>query len=156
MVERFVKNLGKVLRTARIDQINWKRRLRQFLRNYRATPHATTKIAPNKLLYRNADTSRLPHFIFKPNSIDKQAILNVQIGKTKIVDIKGNFFIDTNMNLLTDISKRTCNIIHNLITKKISYINYYFFNLAIIKMSKEIFNSNSIGKYFDKKVYLYL
>ena len=48
--------------------------------------HATKKISPNKLLFRNADTSRLPHFVsdFKPNSIDKQAILNDQIGKTKM------------------------------------------------------------------------
>ena len=33
MVERFMKNLGKVIRTASVDKLNWKTCLTEFLRN---------------------------------------------------------------------------------------------------------------------------
>ena len=44
-VESFMKNLGKVIRTAYIDQVPWQQRLREFLRVYTATPHSTTQVA---------------------------------------------------------------------------------------------------------------
>jgi hypothetical protein len=58
-VESFIKNLGKVIKTALIDRISWKTRLTEFLRNYRSTPHATN-VAPITLFLRNGDTTRLP------------------------------------------------------------------------------------------------
>ncbi len=47
MAESFMKNFGKVIQTAKIDNVPWKVRLTEFLRNYRSTPHSTTNIAPS-------------------------------------------------------------------------------------------------------------
>ena len=44
--ERFMKNLGRVLKAARIIGKNTKDELRNFLKAYRETPHSTTKVAP--------------------------------------------------------------------------------------------------------------
>ena len=46
-VERFMKTFGKVLRTT----AHWKQDMYQFLRNYRATPHCTTGVAPATALF---------------------------------------------------------------------------------------------------------
>ena len=53
-VERFMKTFGKELRTTS----NWKQQMYHFLRNYRATPHCTTGVAPvrsrrNNLVFYN-------------------------------------------------------------------------------------------------------
>ena len=76
-VESFMKNLGKVIRTAKLDNVPWRQRLREFLRAYRSTPHSTTKVAPIDLFLRNGNTSRLPTIRkFKPSFIDKIATEN--------------------------------------------------------------------------------
>ena len=46
-VERFMRNLGKTIRGAEATGISRDQALRDFLRAYRETPHATTKISPN-------------------------------------------------------------------------------------------------------------
>jgi transposase InsO family protein len=75
LAESFMKNLGKVIKTAFIDRISWKTRLTEFLRNYRSTPHATTNVAPITLFLRNGDTTRLPKYknSFIPSLIDDSA-----------------------------------------------------------------------------------
>ena len=84
-VESFMKNLGKVIRTAAIDKVSWKQRLREFLRVYRATPHSTTKVAPNDLMFRNANTSRLPEISrFIPNMLDAKARENDENRKLEM------------------------------------------------------------------------
>ncbi len=72
MAESFMKNLGKINKTAKIDKVHWKTRLTEFLRNYRATPHATTNQAPSALFLRNSTTTRLPRYkqSFHPTEID--------------------------------------------------------------------------------------
>ncbi|MFY8166669.1 MAG: RNase H-like domain-containing protein, partial [Sediminibacterium sp.] len=81
--ESFMKNLSKVLRTAQIDQVPWRQRLREFLRAYRSTPHSTTKVAPAALFLRNGDPSRLKSFksYFVPGELDKIARENDSIRK---------------------------------------------------------------------------
>lgn len=59
-VERFMKPLGKALQTAKLEGRPWKQELYRFLLNYRATPHATTKIAPCELLYNRTIHGYLP------------------------------------------------------------------------------------------------
>ena len=44
--ENFNSCLKKVLQTSRIQRLNWQQELNKFLRNYRATPHATTGRSP--------------------------------------------------------------------------------------------------------------
>ena len=55
-VEGFMKTFGKVLRITS----NWKQQMYQFLRNYRATPHCTTGVAPATALFRRPIRIKLP------------------------------------------------------------------------------------------------
>ena len=57
--EAFMKNLSKVIQTAIIDKVSWKKRLIEFLRNYRGTPHSSTGVAPSALLFRNPNPCKL-------------------------------------------------------------------------------------------------
>ena len=77
LVESFMKNLGKIIKTAQIDKIDRKTRLTEFLRNYRATPHATINQPSAALFLRNGTTTRLPRYKgnFVPMEIDKNAIV---------------------------------------------------------------------------------
>ena len=57
-VESFMKNLGKVLRTAAITGKDKDVELRQFLKAYIETPHSTTGVAPAKLMFVRTRKSR--------------------------------------------------------------------------------------------------
>jgi hypothetical protein len=59
-VERFMKNLGRVLRAAKINGKNTDEELNAFLKAYRETPHSTTKVAPAALLFGFSRTSGIP------------------------------------------------------------------------------------------------
>jgi transposase InsO family protein len=48
--ERFMRTLNKNIRASNIEGRNWKREVVRFLRQYRATPHASTGIAPAEAL----------------------------------------------------------------------------------------------------------
>ena len=55
--ERFMRTLGKAIRTANVERRIWKQDLHKFLRQYRATPHLTTGISPCEALnQRNLKT----------------------------------------------------------------------------------------------------
>ena len=43
--------MKKILQTARILRPNWQQELNNFLRNYRAAPHATTGRGPAELMF---------------------------------------------------------------------------------------------------------
>jgi hypothetical protein len=58
--ESFMKKLGKVLRAAEIAGISRSQALVDFLRIYRETPHSTTKVAPNMLLFGFSRSSGIP------------------------------------------------------------------------------------------------
>ena len=55
-VERFMKTFGKVLRTT----AHWKQDMYQFLRNYRATPHCNTGVAPATAMFGRSIRTKLP------------------------------------------------------------------------------------------------
>jgi transposase InsO family protein len=59
-VERFMRNLGTALRTARMTGRPRHDVIRDFLKVYRETPHSTTKVAPNMLMFGFSRTSGLP------------------------------------------------------------------------------------------------
>ena len=48
--ERFMRTLGKAIRTAKVDGGNWKQEIFMFLRHYRATPHSSTGLSPAEML----------------------------------------------------------------------------------------------------------
>ena len=83
--ESFMRNMSKVIQTAKIENVKWEERLREFLRNYRSTPHSTTKIPPVDLIFRNAYTARLPNIQpFLKSNLDNEAIKNDTEGKKTI------------------------------------------------------------------------
>ena len=49
-VERFMRTLEKAIRTAHLEQKNWKQEMNAFLRHYRATPLSTTDMSPSEAL----------------------------------------------------------------------------------------------------------
>lgn len=58
--ERFMRTLGKAIRTAHIESKNWKQKMFTFLRNYRTTPHSTTNLSPAESLPNRKMRSKLP------------------------------------------------------------------------------------------------
>ena len=59
--ERFMKTLGKALRSAVTSGTPWKQGLTKFLRNYRNAPHSTTCIAPAASLFGRELANKLPN-----------------------------------------------------------------------------------------------
>ncbi|CAF1025218.1 unnamed protein product, partial [Brachionus calyciflorus] len=85
MVESFMKRLGKVVKTAKLDGVSWKTRVFDYVRNYKSTPHSSTGVAPNDLFFRNAKTTKLPDISkFKMLEIDKFASRNDSISKSRM------------------------------------------------------------------------
>ena len=59
-VERFMRTLGKLMRTAVAEKKNWKEELEVFPRSYRNTKHAGTGFTPAELLFGRKLRDRLP------------------------------------------------------------------------------------------------
>ena len=59
-VERFVHTVKKVIKTAKLEHKNPKQGLNRLLRNYRATPHSTTRVAPSTALFGRPMKTKLP------------------------------------------------------------------------------------------------
>lgn len=59
--EGFNKPLMKAIRSAVLEQKNWKQAMYQFLRQYRATPHTSTKFSPHHLLFGREPATKLPY-----------------------------------------------------------------------------------------------
>ena len=59
-VERFMRTVKKVVKTATVEQKPWKEELLKFLRNYRATPHGSTDKAPATALFNRPMRVKLP------------------------------------------------------------------------------------------------
>ena len=74
LVERFMRNLNRVIRNSKVNNTDWKQDLDIFLRNYRNTPHETTGVPPATLLFKTSSISaRLPH-IHQYNSSDSLSL----------------------------------------------------------------------------------
>ncbi|PIK41369.1 hypothetical protein BSL78_21779 [Apostichopus japonicus] len=59
--ERFMRTVEKTIRAAVINNNrSWRQELHVFLRNYRATPHSSTKISPAELLFGRKLRIKLP------------------------------------------------------------------------------------------------
>eukprot|EP00112_Aurelia_sp_Birch-Aquarium-sp1_P022933 Seg664.6 transcript_id=Seg664.6/GoldUCD/mRNA.D3Y31 product="hypothetical protein" protein_id=Seg664.6/GoldUCD/D3Y31 len=55
-----MRNLNKVIQTAHIEGKSWQQEIFNFVRNYRASPHATTGFPPAKLLMGRNIRTKLP------------------------------------------------------------------------------------------------
>jgi hypothetical protein len=58
--ERFMRTMGKTVKCAQIQGKPWRKELNKFLRNYRATPHSVTGVAPATLLNGQPLKTKLP------------------------------------------------------------------------------------------------
>jgi len=86
-VERFMKTLSKVLRTAKIEEKNWKQELFTFLRAYRNTPHASTNKTPSELLLHRNVKTRLPdlsHNLSVSPTTDSEVRIRDAVAKEKM------------------------------------------------------------------------
>lgn len=60
IVERFMRTLSKIIRTAAIEKKDWKEEVETFLANYRLTPHPATGVSPADLMFRHSPRNLLP------------------------------------------------------------------------------------------------
>ena len=60
-VERFVRTIKKAINAAKIEKKNWEYHMWEFLRNYRATPHASTKVDPATAMLGRKIRTQIPH-----------------------------------------------------------------------------------------------
>ena len=63
LVENFMKSVGKVIKTANMENKNWRRELFRFLANYRQTPHPNTGKSPRSLMFQREIRGKLPNMI---------------------------------------------------------------------------------------------
>ena len=87
-VERFNRNINKVMRNAAAENTSWKKELNLFLGSYRATPHSSTGVPPAQLLFKFNATSRLTTLLntrsFNRNLDDEIAVANDCVSKAKM------------------------------------------------------------------------
>ena len=69
--ERFMKTIGKAIRAANTENRSWKQEIHTFLRNYRATPHATTGQSPAEVLFGRKINTKLPNIQDKKENDSK-------------------------------------------------------------------------------------
>ena len=83
LCERFMKNLSKVIKNTTLSNQSLESELLNFLRNYRATPHASTKKTPNQLLFKTeSSTSKMP--VFRSAQENCDAVNNDSKSKEKM------------------------------------------------------------------------
>jgi len=70
--ESFMKKLGKVVRTAKLSGQNKYIALDEFLRAYRETPHSSTGVAPNHLLFGFSRATGIPSML--PETAEQKEI----------------------------------------------------------------------------------
>ena len=90
LAERFMRTLKKVVCTAVAESKSWKQELYRFLRNYRATPHATTSEAPATLTFARPMRTRIPEI---PREVENPRVRNRD--KERKSQIKKNAERDT-------------------------------------------------------------
>ena len=72
--ENFMKGLGKLVKCAQVENKDWQRELCSYLRNYRATPHSSTGVAPASALNGYSLKTQLPEIVQvgpRPNFVEK-------------------------------------------------------------------------------------
>ena len=63
--ESIIKPIGKVIKTATLEEKNWRQELQRFLINYWSTPHATNKVPSCELLFNRKIQGTLPELATK-------------------------------------------------------------------------------------------
>lgn len=82
-VERFNKSICKAIRAANTEGIPLKQAMFSYLRNYRATPHASTKHAPFELFFGRPMGTKLPSLPAKQKKKASQKKVKMNDAKAK-------------------------------------------------------------------------
>ena len=72
--ERFMRTVKKCIKTAEIEQKNWKQELYRFLLSYRSTPHTSTGLSPAQILFGRELKTKLPQVPNVPQNKTDQVI----------------------------------------------------------------------------------
>ena len=81
--ERFNKTICKAIRAACVENKNWKQEMFNFLKNYRATKHATLKKAPAEILFSRNIKTRLPQITVKSSDMKLRDTDKIKKAKMK-------------------------------------------------------------------------
>ena len=83
--ENFMKSIGKVVRTATVEGVDWRYALDDFLLVYRGTKHPSTGASPAELMFPGRQfKTRLPLMRKKADGVDQARIVNDGVmGKAK-------------------------------------------------------------------------
>ena len=98
-VENFMKNIGKVAKTAHVSGKNWKKELYTYLSNYRATPHPGTKKSPYELMMNRCVQIKLP--VLLPDQSTPEVITNDRKAKEKMKEYADHTRNTVNHNIST-------------------------------------------------------
>jgi hypothetical protein len=82
--ENFMKNIGKTVKCAQLEGKPWKQELCQFLRNYRATPHSSTGVAPATALNGYPLRVKLPEVSASSREKDSKIRHRDNVAKAKM------------------------------------------------------------------------
>lgn len=70
LAENFMKNIGKLVKTATSEGKDWRKEIYVFLGKYRATPHPSTGVTPQSMLFGREIRSKLPQIM--PSTISQE------------------------------------------------------------------------------------
>ena len=93
-VERFMCTVKKVVKAAVMENKTWKQEMYKFLRNYRATPHMSTKTSPATALFGRPIKTHLTQLGKEPESQDDFICGNDDLAKPKMkyfAELKSDF-----------------------------------------------------------------
>ena len=84
-VERFVRTIKKAINAAKVEGKDWKKEINIFLKHYRATPDASTKVPPAKGMFGRNIKTCLPEWNHETAThIEQEIVDNDQRAKGKI------------------------------------------------------------------------
>ncbi|XP_062591053.1 uncharacterized protein K02A2.6-like [Saccostrea cucullata] len=72
--ERFMRTIEKTIKAANVENKSWKQEIFTFLRNYRATPHCTTKVSPFEALFGRKIRTKMDVDVLNENKGGKYEI----------------------------------------------------------------------------------
>ena len=73
----------KAIRSAQLNQQNWKQELYRFLRQYRTTPHVSTGQTPHRLLFTREPRTKLPQVAFRTTEPEVDEAVRVRDSQAK-------------------------------------------------------------------------
>lgn len=90
IAERFMSNINKQIRCAKVTGEKSENKIHAFVRDYRETPHSTTNVTPNDLMERT--DNRWPSLLLKDRTLaQKVARLNDEQNKLKMVQYANQY-----------------------------------------------------------------